>query len=79
MKSAHAETRLLWYAPRTAESDALLAGRTFRYDADHYSVPFREGLPDFLADHRGEITDFEVIKGSMDDVFLKLTGKELTA
>ena len=79
LKSAHAETRLLWYAPRTAESDALLAGRTFRYDADHYSVPFREGLPDFLADHRGEITDFEVIKGSMDDVFLKLTGKELTA
>lgn len=76
LKTQYAENRLLWYAPRTEANSAVLAGRSFTYDADHYNLPFRGSITDFLAAHRNEITDYEVVKGSMDDVFLKLTGKE---
>jgi multidrug/hemolysin transport system ATP-binding protein len=76
LKTRYAENRLLWYAPRTGENDAVLTGRSFTYDADHYSVPFRGVITDFLADHRDAVTDYEIVKGSMDDVFLNLTGKE---
>ena len=79
LKSAHADNRLIWYAPRTEANDRLLADFSFHYDADHYSVPFRTEIQSFLYAHRDVITDFEVLKGSMDDVFLKLTGKEFTA
>ena len=34
-------------------------------------------LTDFIYEHRDEIRDYEYIKGTMDDVFLNLTGKEL--
>lgn len=47
------------------------------YDADHYNVYFRGNITEFLYMHRDEIQDYEIIKGSMDDVFLNLTGKEL--
>ena len=76
LKTRYAENRLLWYAPRSEDNDAILDGSAFVYDADHYSLPFRGTITDFLADHREQVTDYEVIKGSMDDVFLKLTGKE---
>ena len=76
LKTRYAENRLLWYAPRSETNDAVLGGRAFEYDADHYSLPFRGTITDFLAEHRDTVTDYEVVKGSMDDVFLKLTGKE---
>ena len=79
LKTAHAGNRLLWYAPRTEENDRVLADRDFVYEADHYSIPIRGCVTDFLAARRDVITDYEVLKGSMDDVFLKLTGKEFTA
>ena len=78
LKSAHAGSRLLWYAPRTEKNDRRLAGREFRYEADHYAVPFRGDVTELLWKNRDVMTDYEVVKGSMDDVFLQLTGKEFT-
>ncbi len=78
LKSAHAGSRLLWYAPRTEKNDRRLAGREFRYEADHYAVPFRGDVTELLWRNRDVMTDYEVVKGSMDDVFLQLTGKEFT-
>ena len=36
-----------------------------------------ENITEFLYRNRESITDYEIIKGTMDDVFLNLTGKEL--
>lgn len=78
LKSAHARSRLLWYTPRSEENDRRLAGREFRYEADHYAVPFLGDVTELLWNNREVMTDYEVVKGSMDDVFLQLTGKEFT-
>jgi multidrug/hemolysin transport system ATP-binding protein len=36
-----------------------------------------EGITEFIWKNKGIIKDFEIIKGTMDDVFLTLTGKEM--
>ena len=61
------------------ESDAVKGPDegTFSYDVDHYNVPIIGNITEFLYKHRDVITDYEIIKGSMDDVFLQVTGKEL--
>lgn len=51
----------------------------YTYDVDHYNISFTGNITEFLYEHRDQITDYEIIKGSMDDVFLNLTGKELAS
>ncbi len=77
LKCSYAKSRLLWYAPQTAENDALLSGREYSCQAGHYTVFFEGNMTEFLYANRSKITDYEVIKGTMDDVFLNLTRKEL--
>lgn len=77
LKSSHAKSRLVWYAPQTAENDDLLGGREYSYQADHYNIFFQGNITEFLYAERARITDYEIIKGTMDDVFLNLTRKEL--
>ena len=47
------------------------------YDADHYNIETDDNLTEFIYEHKDEIKDYELVKGTMDDVFLNLTGKEL--
>lgn len=47
------------------------------YDVDHYSISFTGCITEFIYENRTLINDYEIIKGTMDDVFLKLTGKQL--
>ncbi|MBR1390338.1 MAG: ABC transporter ATP-binding protein [Lachnospiraceae bacterium] len=77
LKNQYAASRLVWYTAREERAEQLLKGYEYTYDADHYNLYFKDEITEFLYEHKGEITDFEVIKGSMDDVFLKLTGREL--
>ena len=51
----------------------------YTYDSDHYNIRFRDSITDLLYNYRNMITDYEVIKGSMDDVFLNLTGREMAS
>ena len=53
----------------------LSAGKNVIYDADHYNILFDKDIIDIIADNKDRFTDFEIIKGSMDDVFLNLTGR----
>lgn len=78
LKSRYACSRLLWYTGRSREAESVLQGHEYTYDADHYQVKFRGSMTEFLYDNREQITDYEILKGSMDDVFLHLTGKELS-
>lgn len=76
LKSNYAKSRLIWHAPQTAENDALLGGFEYSYSAGRYILLFQGNVTEFIYANRERITDYEVIKGTMDDVFLNLTRKE---
>jgi len=80
LKTKYASSKLVWYVEETKEASSLLDGTEHSYDADHYNVKIdsiKEGITEFIYKNRNEITDYEIIKGTMDNVFLNLTGKTL--
>lgn len=77
LKSRYAKTRIVWYTTCESEKEKLFEDREFTYDADHYNLFFENGITEFIVKNQEILTDYEVIKGTMDDVFLKLTGKEM--
>ena len=79
LKTAYTSSKLIWYTPQSKEAEDLIheISAKFHYDADHYSISTKENPTEFLYRNRKLLTDYEIIKGTMDDVFLNLTGKEL--
>lgn len=77
LKTKYAKSRLIWYTPQIDDIEKICGGREYEYVADHYNIYFTENISEFVAANKDILKDFEVIKGSMDDVFLNLTGKEL--
>lgn len=77
LKSQYAKSRLVWYTAQTKEKEELLSAYSFGYDADHYNIYFDGSITEFIYSHKDMINDYEILKGTMDDVFLNLTGKEL--
>ena len=77
LKTTYAKSKLLWYHEPSERADAMLQNFEHDYHTDHYVAYFDGTITDFLCDHKREIQDYEILKGTMDDVFLTLTGKEL--
>ena len=77
LKKTYSRPRLLWYHEKDDAADALLFGKDAVYQADHYSITLTENPAQFLWQNANLIKDYEVLKGTMDDVFMALTGKEL--
>lgn len=77
LKSRYAKSRLVWYVKDLQENQEILRGLDYSYDADHYNIFFEGNMTEFIYEHRDKITDYEILKGSMDDVFLNLTGRSL--
>lgn len=77
LKTRFTSSKLVWYTAQTKDNESILANYQYSYDVDHYNVNFEGSMTEFLYENRDVITDYEVIKGSMDDVFLNLTGKVL--
>ena len=79
LKTRYAHSKLVWYTAKSDKADALITkiSRKSFYDADHYNIETDDNITEFIYEHRDEIRDYEYIKGTMDDVFLALTGKEL--
>ena len=79
LKTRYAHSKLVWYTARSEKAEALITKISTNsiYDADHYSIVTDDNITEFIYEHRDEIRDYEYIKGTMDDVFLTLTGKEL--
>lgn len=79
LKTKYAHSRLVWYTAKSARSEELIhkISSNYIYDADHYNIETDDNLTEFIFEHRDEIKDYELVKGTMDDVFLNLTGKEL--
>lgn len=81
LKNRFTTSKLIWYTDRGANKEKLLEGMEFDYDGDHYTVKLspegETGLTEYLYENKDIITDYEVIKGTMDDVFLTLTGRKM--
>lgn len=79
LKTQYASSKLVWYTAQCAEAEGIIRelSDSFSYDVDHYHINFNGNITEFIYAHRHQMTDYEIIKGSMDDVFLNLTGKEL--
>ena len=79
LKTRYAHSKLVWYTKKSEKAEALITqiSKNSFYDADHYNIETDDNITEFIYEHRDEISDYEYIKGTMDDVFLTLTGKEL--
>ncbi len=80
LKSRYTSKKLIWYTKESDENRQLIesfGSPVFKYEADHYNISMNEGLTDFIWTNKALVKDFEIIKGTMDDVFLTLTGKEM--
>lgn len=67
------------YAPRSPQLDAAFSPCSPVYEQNCYLLPVADSraAKEVLRRFDREIADFEVVKGDMDDVFLKVTGKQL--
>ncbi len=79
LKSTYTSSKLIWYTEKKEGAEDVIRSISsrFTYDADHYTICVKDTPTDFLYRNRDKILDYELIKGTMDDVFLNLTGKEL--
>ena len=80
LKSRYTGKKLIWYTAQNEENTKIIetsSAPSFSYEADHYNILMDEGIMEFIWKNKDSVRDFEVIKGTMDDVFLTLTGKEM--
>ncbi len=82
LKNLYASDYVLAYNEVTPELDALMKkhkGAVYLPDAGAYRFPIKdsEEARDFLVKHQDLVKDFEIKKGTMDDVFLNVTGIDI--
>lgn len=76
LKTKYTSTKLYWYTNESKENEDLIDNYDYKYEVDHYIINMEsDDIRNFI--YKNKIESFEVFKGTMDDVFLKLTGKEL--
>lgn len=82
LKNLYSGDYVKLYRARDVGTDALLssAGADFVYEGEYYRIKTAgtAAARDFIVAHPELATDFEVVKGDMDDVFLRVTGKKLS-
>lgn len=73
--------RLIPLEGQREETEAwlLAAGRRFERVADQLNIPVKDSLEAYgiLRDREGRYAGFEVVNGSMDDVFVNITGHRI--
>lgn len=80
LKSRFSSNSLVWYAEQSSEKEKVLQADNLKFEhiGDAYKIKIDDSRQAVdIANRHKEITDFEVIKGNMDDVFLTVTGKRL--
>lgn len=79
LKDRYASSRLVWYTSKNESNDELLGRLNPEYEVDHYVAKIPQkgfDITEFIYNNKDRINDYEIIKGSMDDVFLNLTGRK---
>lgn len=83
LKNEYSSDSILGYMPENKEFEAALsgAGRRFVYDKERgaYKIQTEDtkDAKEVLNKFGGYLTDIEIVKGNMDDVFLNVTGKDI--
>lgn len=81
LKTKYANDHLIWYVDELEENSKILNDMNyeFKYNKDAYVIKIgnSEDATRLLSKYPTVITDYEVVKGNMDSVFLNVTGKEL--
>lgn len=80
LKKKYASNSFVWYTRKSEFAETLLnnEGLSFEYAGDAYKIKISDcSDATRLVTSYPQISDYEVIKGNMDDVFLKITGKRL--
>lgn len=80
LKNEYTSSKLIWYSDDTEENRYILDSLEYRYEVDHFIVKIPSesfDITDYLYKYKDIVTDYEIIKGSMDDVFLNLTGRKI--
>lgn len=79
LKNLYSKNYVIVYSHKNEQLDKLFLPYNAQYNEDQkaYKVAFKnsEEAMRFLKENESNITDFEVKKGDMDDVFLNVTGK----
>ena len=79
LKNLYSKNYVIVYSHKNEQLDKLFLPYNAQYNEDQkaYKVAFKnsEEAMRFLKENENNITDFEVKKGDMDDVFLNVTGK----
>lgn len=77
LKNKYSSDYLKVYMPRNEDFEAKV--QSFEYLGDYYLIKIKDSLEAkaLIKEYDEFLNDFEVIKGDMDDVFLKITGKKL--
>lgn len=84
LKNKYSHDTVLSYMPRDAAFEKKLAkgGESFTYDEDKgaYRITIADTAyaKEIIAKYE-EISDMEIVKGNMDDVFLAVTGKDIVS
>lgn len=80
LKSAYSHNKLIWYTEKSSAAQDILKkeGLDFHYAGGIYNIKLAnlQQAKEIINRYK-EIDDYEIIKGNMDDVFLKVTGKKL--
>ena len=80
LKDTYASNSLIWYTEKSDEVESIFSseGKKFKYLGDAYKITIKNSVEATkLIAKYPQITDYEVIKGDMDDVFIAVTGKAL--
>ena len=80
LKNKYSSDKLFIYGRETNKLNDALSNYKYLYEDNKYKVYVSGGeeVKTILSKNASLITDFEVIKGDMDDVFLNVTGKKLS-
>ncbi len=79
LKILHAHNSLVWYTTKSDDTENLIKSEHLNYEyiGDAYKIRIKDTNTATRLIKKYDFEDYEVIKGNMDDVFLKVTGKRL--
>lgn len=83
LKNAYSSDRIFCYRDKDEKFEKALSsrGETFTYNAERgaYEIVIRDtaAAKELIGALDGEFQDIEIVKGTMDDVFLAVTGKDI--
>lgn len=81
LKNAYTSDFIRIISQGNKELEAVISSHdlSYQYRGHAYHIPIKNQMDaiEFILEHKDIITDFEILKGNMDDVFLNVTGKKL--